>query len=246
MSDTTTMTAARHWLYGHCVHPALELGKHPWMDRPWLLELGGRTWTLATGRLALLLLLGRHADAIPADAAVLKACAAYLGPVPPGETFVWGEFRAWLGPVQPREPCSDCGGDGKWRIIDPHLEPEEVAELKLTSSDLSCDGCEGTGVSSTLPMRPVLVCGVVVNANLLAHALDAPGRAFGELLDPADLVEASPARHRKSGRGIDPDGPLTVRRAGAPLWQVVVMPLTGDTAADALADAATPRWPPPA
>jgi hypothetical protein len=152
-----------------------------------------------------------------------------------GRAWTLAADRVRLVALRGRHGDAEDASPRALKALAPFLKPYPV-----------CEECHGDGKYRPVPRREVLLCGVSADATLLAGALDAVGLAFGNVTDPDDLVEVCPARKAGLFREPDPEGPLVVRNVGEELWAVTLMPLMGDTAGDALADPATPRWPPDA
>jgi hypothetical protein len=83
-----------------------------------------------------------------------------------------------------QEPCPDCGGTGIARN----------AENGCTCANCLCDGCTGGKRWTRPPQRPIVLCGIGVNANLVACTLAAVDKDAGWLDVWTERVTATNTR----------------------------------------------------
>jgi hypothetical protein len=126
-------------------------------SRPYALDLGGQTWTIATDGHVLVAVEGEHAQPLVARDARAPAAVVRDALDIAAEEIDLDALRAFCGPVRAClvSPCELCG----------------LPETKETD-DEACPHCRGAGLAPPIT-RPVQVRGQGLNAHLLCRALSA-------------------------------------------------------------------------
>lgn len=129
-----------------------------------VVEIGGRQWTVATDGRWLVAALGAHGKGSvplsPSTQRLQKSLTEVTSDAMRATTEIpLAELVAWCGPCEPphKERCEDCVGCGTC----------------CNCGEGKCPGCEGSGHRIVdADMRPGVICGVRLNRNRLAKVLE--------------------------------------------------------------------------
>jgi hypothetical protein len=134
----------RHWLW-RLTYPG---SPHPLGHQPYLFEHDGEIWSAVTNGRVVVFLSGQVGDFDQATPALVEILLRFFSPVGKRTGFYLDELKQFLGPAVWSVQCPECAG-----------------------ASTTCPRCKGKGELAPA-IRPGWLCGVTIDRNLLAMALE--------------------------------------------------------------------------